>query len=145
MIKFITKLFSTKGNNKQSINSGDMITELSDGENLVDGKHTFEDAEKEKDNIDYMKKCCDAELKKMKKSGFVASPFYFKRVAILSRKEKNYKQEVEYCEKYISSVEKFYEENGTGGIADVRKGSSYKNIVKRYPKAKALLENHGSN
>lgn len=118
--------------------SGELITELADRENLVDGEPTFVHAKEKKHDLEYMKRCCDAELKKMLKVGLVAAPYYFERVAILSRKEKNYQQEVYYCELYINLVDAYYAEHGTDGIADVRKGR-YKSIKKRLPKAKALL------
>nr|MDU9043250.1 hypothetical protein [Candidatus Electrothrix aestuarii] len=51
-----------------------------------------------------MKKCCDAELRTMEKTGLAPAPYYFERVAILSRKEKNYQQEIDYCELYITMV-----------------------------------------
>lgn len=52
-------------------------------------------AEEKKDDIEYMKRCCDAELKTMAVACIVSVPYYFERVAILSRKQKNYRQEVE--------------------------------------------------
>jgi hypothetical protein len=75
----------------------------------------------------------------MSKSGTVAAPYYFERVAILSRKAKNYQQEIDYCELYINLVKEYYQKNGTKGIADVRKGPRYKSIKKRLPKARRLL------
>lgn len=118
--------------------SGEVIAELTDGANSVDGQQTWELAENKKHDIEVMKRCCDAELKTMKKTGLVPAPYYFERVAILSRKEKNYKQEIFYCEQYIEKVEAFYSKYGTKGIADVRKGPRYQAIVKRLPKAKEL-------
>ncbi len=125
-------------------NSGDLITELSDGENLVDGKHTYEHAKEKKHDIITMKKCCQAELRTMNKVGTVPAPFYFERVAILSRKNKNYQQEVDYCETYLKVVDEYYRQNGTKDRADVRKGPRYKAIKKRLPKAKKLLEKQES-
>lgn len=118
--------------------SGEVIAELTDGANLVDGQQTWELAENKKHDIEVMKRCCDAELKAMKQTGLVPAPYYFERVAILSRKEKNYKQEIFYCEQYIEKVEAFYSKYGTKGIADVRKGPRYQAIVKRLPKAREL-------
>ncbi len=118
--------------------SGELIAEVSDGANLVEGKQTWEYAEEKKHDIEYMKKCCDAEIKTMYTAGLVPAPYYFERVAILSRKEKNFEQEVAYCEKYIEVVENYYRENGTEGIADVRKGPNFQAIAKRLPKAKEL-------
>ncbi|WP_204356920.1 hypothetical protein [Aeromonas veronii] len=113
--------------------------EAAAGANLVDGKQTWELAQEKKDDLEVMKRCCDSELITMEKAGLVPAPYYFERVAILSRKNKDYKQEIYYCEQYIEKVEAFYSEHGVDGIADVRKGSRYKAIVKRIPKAKELL------
>jgi hypothetical protein len=81
----------------------------------------------------------------MEKAGLVPAPYYFERVGILSRKEKNYQQEVGYCESYINAVEGFYKKYGTKGMADVRKGPRYQAIVKRLPKAKELLSKSKQN
>ncbi|MDH1316642.1 hypothetical protein N5C36_21430 [Shewanella xiamenensis] len=118
--------------------SGELIAEVTDGANLVDGKQTWELAEAQKDDLEAMKRCCDAELKTMEKAGLVPAPYYFERVAILSRKNKDYRQEIYYCEQYIEKVEAFYSKNGTNNIADVRKGPRFKAIVKRLQKAKEL-------
>jgi predicted DNA-binding protein len=144
-MSLLSKLFEKKNpdlhrRNGEPKTSGKLIAEIPDGGNLVEGKQTWELAENKKHDLNYMKKCCDAELNTMNKAGMVPAPYYFERVAILSRKEKYYKQEVAYCEKYIEAVEGFYKANGTEGIADVRKGPRYKAIVKRLPKAKELLE-----
>ncbi len=119
-------------------NASTLITEVTHGANLVDGKHTWELAEEKKHNLEEMKRCCDAELITMDKAGLVPAPYYFERVAILLRKEKNYEQEIYYCEQYIKKVEAFYSKNGTAGIADVREGPRYQSIVKRLPKAREL-------
>lgn len=122
--------------------SGELIAEVADGANLVDGKQTWKLVDEKKHDIDAMKRCCDAELKAMEKAGMVPAPYYFERVAILSRNEKNYEQEIFYCAHYIEKVEAFYLKNGTAGIADVRKGPRYKAIVKRLEKAKELQAKH---
>ncbi len=149
MMSLLSKLFGKKNpdlrkSNGEPKTSGELIAEVTDGANLVEGKQTWEYAEDKKHDLHYMKKCCDAELKTMDKAGLVPAPYYFERVAILSRKEKNYKQEVIYCGKYIETVERFYKKNGTEGIADVRKGPRFKAIVKRLPKAKELLSKQSS-
>jgi hypothetical protein len=118
--------------------SAELISEVTDGANLVDGKQTWEVASEKKDDLEAMKRCCDAELKTMEKAGLVSAPYYFERVAILYRKNKDYQQEIFYCEQYIDKVESFYSKNGTAGVADVRKGPRFKAIVKRLPKAKEL-------
>jgi hypothetical protein len=144
MMSLLSKLFGKKNPdfckaNGEPKTSGELIAEVTDGANLVDGKQTWEYAEDKIHDLHYMKKCCDAELKTMDKAGLVPAPYYFERVAILSRKEKNYEQEVAYCEKYIETVEIYYKKNSTKGIADVRKGPRFQAIVKRLPKAKELL------
>ncbi|EKP0307925.1 hypothetical protein JGK42_001749 [Aeromonas veronii] len=118
--------------------SGELISEVTGGINLVDGKQTWELAEDKKHDIEIMKRCCDAELKTMDKAGLVPALYYFERVAILSRKEKNYQQEILYCEQYIEKVEAFYSKRSSEGMADVRKGPRYQAILKRLPKAKEL-------
>lgn len=130
--------------NGESKTFGELIAEITDGANLVDGKQTWEHVEEKKHDLEYMKKCCGAELATMNKADIVPAPYYFERVAILSRQEKNYEQEVLYCESYISTVEYFYKNNGTKGIADVRKGPRFQAIVKRLPKAKELLGKQSS-
>jgi hypothetical protein len=124
--------------------SGELITEVTDNANCVDGKPTWELAEEKKNDIEVMKRCCAAELKTMDKAGLVPAPYYFERVAILSRKEKNYEQEIFYCEQYIEKVEVFYSKSGTESMADVRKGPRYQAIVKRLPKAKELFIMNGN-
>jgi len=143
-MSLLSKLFRTKSPqvlkpSGESKTSGELIAEVTDGSNLVEGCQTWELAEQKKNDLHYMKKCCDAELKTMERAGLVAAPYYFERVAILSRKEKNYEQEVAYCERYIAAVEAYYRTSGTEGIADVRKGPRFQAIAKRLKKAKELL------
>lgn len=57
--------------------SGELIAEVTDGANLVDGKQTWEYANEGKHDIHYMKQCCDAELDTMRKANVVAAPYYF--------------------------------------------------------------------
>jgi len=131
--------------NGKSKTTGELIAEITDGANLVDGKQTWEHVEEKKHDLEFMKRCCRAELDTMNKADIVPAPYYFERVAILSRQAKNYEQEVFYCESYISAVESFYKKNGTKGIFDVRKGPRFQAIVKRLPKAKELLVKQSSN
>ena len=124
--------------------SGDLISEVTCGANLVGGKRTWELAKEKKDDLDTMKRCCDAELKVMEAGGLAPAPYYFERVAILSRKNKDYQQEIYYCKQYIEKVEAFYTKNRAEGMADVRKGPRFKAIVKRLPKAKQLYAKQGN-
>ena len=118
---------------------GEAIAESTNGVNLVDGKQTWELAEDKKHELSTMIKCCDAELATYRKTGFVPAPYYFERVAILSRKEKIYSQEVKYCEKYIEVVEEYYNKNSIQQNEGVKMGPRYKAIVKRLSKAKELF------
>jgi len=143
-MSLLRKLFEKKAPQLKNPNgvpktSGELIAEVTEGSTLVEGKQTWEYAKERKHDIEYMKKCCHAEFKKMEKAGLVPAPYYFERVAILSRKERNYQQEVSYCERYIDAVEGFYKKYGTKGMADVRKGPRYKAIVRRLPKVKKLV------
>jgi len=149
-MSFLSKLFRKKNTSLNRVSgepktSGKLITELTDGANLVDGKQTWESADEKKHDIEYIKKCCDAELKTMETAGIVAAPYYFERIAVLSRKAKNYRQEIHYCETYIRLVENYYAKHDTEGIADVRKGPRFQAIVSRLPKARELLAMSGVN
>lgn len=99
-----------------------------------------ETAPADKHDIDAMIRCCEMELTKKRSAKDVPAPLVFERVAILSRKEKNYPQEIDYCERYIKMTEAFYKKHGTDGLTDVRKGAKHRAIVERLPKARALLE-----
>ena len=143
-MNFLSKLFQKKNPSLSKVSgepktSGELIAELTDGANLVDGKQTLELADEKKHDIEYMKKCCDAELKTMETVGLVAAPYYFERVAVLSRKAKNFRQEIRYCETYVRLVENYYAKQSTEGIADVRKAPRFQAIVARIPKARELL------
>jgi len=139
-------LEKTLGTDKhESTRVGDIATQATDGENLVEGKQTWEIAEEKKDDLEAMMKACTAEIKQMGATGMVAAPFYFERVAILARKEKNYLIETRVCERYIEAIEAFYEHAATPEMVDVRKGPRYKAIVKRLPKAQSLLAKQQAN
>ena len=141
---FFSKLFGKKTSQVESLNyqpktNKNTITIVNQDVSPIEGKQTWEYSEEKKHDLECMKKCCDAELKTMEESGVAPAPYYFERVAILSRKNKNFQQEVDYCELYISALEKFYKNKRKRGIADIRKGPRYQAIVKRLPKAKELL------
>lgn len=118
---------------------GKAISESTGGVNLVDGKQTWELAERKKDDIEVMKKCCEIELATYQKVGLVPAPYYFERVAILARKIKNFQEEISYCEKYIAVVADYYRKNNIPENQGVKIGPRYKAIVGRLPKARLLL------
>jgi len=117
---------------------GEALAEATGGVNLVEGKQTWEYTTGSKHDLNTMKKCCETELETWEKTGLFPAPYYFERVAILSRKEKNYAQEIEYCEKYINAVK---EHNRKNGVKHNEKtmGPRELSIHRRLPKAKELL------
>lgn len=119
--------------------SGEYITEIADGKNLVDGKPTWEYAQDKKNDLSFMLRCCEAEIATMQKVDLVAAPYYFERAAILLRKTKDYQREIEICENYITIVERFYKNKDPSKFANVYKGSRFQAIAQRIPKARQLL------
>lgn len=126
-------------NPDRMVSHGEIMTEMMNGENLVAGKPTYEHANAGKHNIELMMKCCEAELKGMELAGQIPAPYYFERVAILSRKEKNYRQEIDYCEKYINAVDDYFEKHDWANVTKSTPEAWYGKFKKRLPKAKALL------
>jgi len=120
------------------MSTGDYITQLTDGANLVDGKQTWEYPDADKGDLTVMLKCCKAEMATMKRANVVAATFYFERVAILLRKAKQYDREIEICESYIEAVENCYAPGAKSNEADVRNGSRFQAIKSRIAKARAL-------
>ena len=109
---------------------------------LVDGKQTWEYAETDaKHDLPTMLRCCEAELERMRSAGGIPAPFYFRRVAILFRKEKDYQKEIEIIEFYWRALEEFYEKTG-GSKRQVE--ALKKDMEHRYEKAKQLLEKQHS-
>lgn len=140
---FRTKTPSLKKPTGEVKTSGELITEVTNGANLVDGKPTWEHTKEKKHDIDFMKRCCDAELTTTEKTGLIPAPYYFERVAILSRKEKNYAQEIAYCEKYIDAVESVCKTTSIDERENKR--AAYTTIAQRLPKAKELLAKSNQN
>ena len=134
---FLAKLVSDSEDLKPGETVATTITRVTGGANLVDGKPTYELAETQKHALDTMKRCCDAEIATWRQIGWVPAPYYFERVAILSRKHKDYRQEVEYCERYIDIVEQFRREHPG---APILKSPRYAAIKARLPKARQLLD-----
>nr|WP_241392023.1 hypothetical protein [Serratia entomophila] len=120
--------------------TGEIITELTGGRFLVHGKPVYELARECKNDIEIMLLCCDSELEKMNKIGQVAAPFYFERAAIIARKNKNYKLEVDIIERYITELEGFYRLNSLPVGSGVMAGPRFSSIVSRLEKSKQLLE-----
>ena len=62
-------------------------------------------------NIDTVVECCREEIQKSVDTGIMPAPKYFEQVAVISRKEKNYKNEIAICDMYIKLVKKYASEN----------------------------------
>jgi hypothetical protein len=105
---------------------------------LVDGKQTWELAEDAKHDLQKMLECCRAELETMRAVGLFPAPFYFKRAAILFRKQKMYEKEVQVIEFYWRAIDEVMGKNkrlrSQHGLA-LKQGFEH-----RYLKAKELLE-----
>jgi hypothetical protein len=121
---------------------GEAVAESTGGVNLVDGKQTWQLANDKRHDLEVMKKCCDAELATYEKVGLVPAPYYFERVAILSRKLRDFQTEIAYCEQYIAAVEDYYQKNNLPPTEGVKMGPRYRAIVTRLPKARLLGEPH---
>lgn len=74
-----------------------------------------------------------AEERTFRQTAFVPAPYYFERVAVLSRKQKDFRQEVEYCTRYVQLVAEYYRLSGTPSDRGVKLGPRYKGIVARLP------------
>ncbi len=51
--------------------------------------------------------CCRGEIEKSLDTGIMPAPKYFEQAAVLSRKEKNYQNEIAICDMYIKLVKKY--------------------------------------
>lgn len=123
---------------------GEAVAKATGGANLVDGKQTWEHAGDGKHNIELMKRCCAAEIETYEKTGDTPSPYFFWRVAVLSSKQKNYEQEVEYLQSYLDILRQGgYSRDDMTLEEAVQKGAIGRAgaICERLPKAKQRLEN----
>lgn len=104
---------------------------------------TYNLSETHEDDLKMMVCACKSEIKNMAATGMAAAPFYFKRAAILAKKQKNYALEVKICELLITAYDIYMEAYKYHEIIpplNIKAGSSYQEIVKRLPKAKANLK-----
>lgn len=95
------------------------------------GKPTYYYAEKpHKDDINTMELCCEAEMRTAERhKNYFPAPFFFERVAILSRKRKDYAKEVAICEAFLKFA------SGHSQMVGPRAQA----VRNRLPKAKELL------
>ena len=86
------------------LTSGEIEAIKTNGANLVDGQQCWEYADTHKDDLEMMLRCCENQLKQnsdKKGPKQIPAPFYFKRVAIIMRKRKDYEGEIAICNRYI--------------------------------------------
>jgi hypothetical protein len=110
----------------------------------VDGRSICEWYLTHKNDLEMMRRCADAELArvrnpKTKKDERFAAPGYFKRVAILSRKQGDYDQEVKYCQLYLDTLEAYNKAMGFSGGDRLTK-----EFEQRIRKAQELIAKEGT-
>lgn len=89
-----------------------------------------------------VERCCD-EIQAFEDEGIMPSPKYFEQVAILSRKEKNYENEVTICELYIDLVNQYAAKNKiTNAEMSVKLLPKCAPFVKRVNNARIMSSKH---
>jgi len=121
---------------------GEIITELTGGSNLVNGKQAWALAldTQARNDLTSMIDACAAGVRTMELVGESPPPYPWERAAILFRKQKLYEEEIKICKFYIDLLEKFYETTWGKQYSDIRKGPRYEKIVYRMGRAKELLD-----
>ena len=113
---------------------------------LVDGKQTWEvlkDSPESKHDLDLMLACCKAEMESSQINLWFPAPAYFKRVAIILRKQKDYAREIGIIELYWQLCDRVYEtkrKDGARAQLMAQHSGLKAGFQKRYDKAKLLLE-----
>ena len=113
---------------------------------LVDGKQTWEalkQTPENKNDLDLMLACCKAEVESAQTNLCFPAPAYFKRVAIILRKQKDYAREIGIIQLYWKLCDRVYESKRRDGARAqlMAQHSGLKaGFQKRYEKAKLLLE-----
>ena len=116
---------------------------------LVDGKQTWEvlkDNPENKHDLDLMLACCKAEMEASQIALMFPAPAYFKRVAIILRKQKDYVRELGIIELYWQLCDRVLEEatRKKGRIQaermEVQHSALKAGFQDRYDKAKFFLE-----
>ena len=113
---------------------------------LVDGKQSWEvlkDAPENKHDLDLMLACCKAEMESSQINLWFPAPAYFKRVAIILRKQKDYAREIGIIELYWQLCDRIYEtkrKDGARAQLMAQHSRLKAGFQKRYDKAKLLLE-----
>jgi len=113
--------------------TGEIITELTNGANLVNGKQTFDCIDEGKNDIDTMIDCCRVELAMHNMRG--AAPYFFDRAAMLLNKAGQYDLAAKICEIYLGLKHEPYFFAHSPRVISIRK-----RLVKAQDKmAKALV------
>lgn len=115
---------------------GEILTKVTDGKLLVEGKATYEIAHEKKHDLKVMLQCCESELNKFKITNLAPAPYYFERVAVLARKAKDYDLEIQICERYIEVMDVIYGDKRVG----IKAGPRFASIEKRLLQAKQLQQ-----
>ncbi|MFV3305798.1 hypothetical protein ACNFBT_11010 [Pseudomonas sp. NY15181] len=131
----------TKAGEKQLL----PITEVLGIQAKVGDTPTHELASSSHQDLQVMLKCCEAEetnyWKQPAGRRACAAPFYFERVAILSRKAKDYATEVSICERWKAIADDYAGQSivRDGMAALVHQGPRSVAILGRMDKARDLL------
>ena len=113
---------------------------------LVDGKQTWEvlkQTPENKNDLDLMLACCKTEMESAQTNICFPAPTYFKQVAIILRKQKDYAREIGIIQLYWQLCDRVYESKRRDGARAqlMAQHSGLKaDFQKRYEKAKLLLE-----
>lgn len=135
-----------------TMSSGDLITDICNGENLVNGKETYTYANSEHNkNLATMLACHKASLKESQLTGLGPAPYYAERVAMLLGQMKRFDDQIAFIKEFELFVENFYSSRNTfwqknnssdETFADIRRGGSYVKMLERLPKAIVNKEKH---
>ena len=114
---------------------------------LVDEKQTWEvlkDAPENKHDLDLMLACCKAEMDSSQIQLLFPAPAYFKRVAIILRKQKDYAREIGIIQLYWQLCDRVYEvvkkRDGLSAQRMAQHSALKAGFKTRYDKAKLLLK-----
>ena len=117
---------------------------------LVDGKQAWEvlkEAPENKHDLDLMLASCKAEMESSQINLWFPAPTYFKRVASILRKQKDYAREIGIIQLYWQLCDRIYEtkrKDGARAQLMAQHSGLKAGFQKRYDKAKLLLEKQRS-
>lgn len=109
-------------------------------------KPIYEHAESDKHNLELMEECCEAGSaiywSQVEGERLCAAPYYFERVAILRRKNKDFSGEIDICNQWKAIISDYRKQPMviSGRAARVHLSPRSLALLARYPKAKELLK-----